>query len=107
VIPRDPALERHLVDIACRAAGHPTGDAGLSELADARALPMGIRPDIDALQEAREELADLRNYLVWGVTLIYPLVVAGEPEALDLYSMLMGALAGTVGTWHAMHRVPS
>lgn len=107
MIARDFALERHLVDIACRASGHPTGDGGLSALADSRAWPEGIRPDLAALQEAREELADLRNYLVFGVTLIYPAVVAGEPEALDLYSQLMGALAGTVDTWHAMHRVPS
>lgn len=116
--PRDFKLEAHLMDIAARAAGFTkpdpenplkvTGDdAGLSALADSRTWPGGIRPDLDALQEGREESADFRNYMLMGITLIWPLVVAGEPEALDLYSRLMGALSATVTQWHRLQHVPS
>lgn len=112
MLPRDLALEAHLMDIAARAAekfdtdgnGY---DAGLSRFADHRAGPLGVRADLDGFREAREEFADARNYLVWDIVRIWPLVVDGEPEALDRYSQLMGALSALVSAWHALHRIPS
>ena len=106
MIARDEALERHLLAIACRAAG-VSGDAGLGAFAASRAWPGGIRPDIDAFEETRQEIGDGVNYTRFGIQLIYPLVVAGETDALDRYSMLMGGLKGLVGSWHDLHRVPS
>lgn len=110
--PRDHALEAHIMDIAARAAdcfdtegnGH---DGGLSAFADARALPHGVRVSLDPVKETGEELADACNYLRWGIVRIWPLVVEGEPEALDLYSQMMGALSGLVKVWFALHRTPS
>ena len=106
MIARDEALERHLLHIACRAAG-VSSDAGLGQYAGSRAWPTGIRPDLDAFEETRQEIGDGVNYTRFGIQLIYPLVVAGEPEALDRYSMLMGGLQGLVDSWHRLHRVPS
>jgi hypothetical protein len=106
VIERDALLEAHLVDVACRAAC-VSDDAGLSAFADARAWPGGVRRNLDAIRETQEELADACNYLRWGIQRIYALVEAGEPEALDAYSQMMGALSALVVCWHALHRVPS
>lgn len=100
------------MDTAARAAGFfdtqgAGDDAGLSAFADQRAWPGGVRADIDGVREAGEEFADARNYLLWEIERIYADVVRGEPEALDRYSMLFGALSALVVCWHALHRVPS
>lgn len=112
LLARDLPLEAHLMDIAARAAecfdADGNGyDAGLSAFADARAWPGGVRADMDGKQEAREEFADARNYLVWEIRKLWPLVEQGEPEALDEYSQLMGALSGLVTVWHRLHHIPS
>ena len=82
-------------------------DHGLSAFADARALPGPVREGIDGVREASEEFADARNYLLWEIERIYPRVIEGEPESLDRYSQLFGALSALVNAWHALHRVPS
>ena len=115
---RDLGLERYLMDIAAKAAGctmpdpeDPMSvigdDRGLSAFADVRAWPGGVRADVDGVVEASEEFADARNYLLWEIERIYSRVIEGEPESLDRYSQLFGALSALVVAWHALHRVPS
>lgn len=67
-----PTRERDLNDehaIAVTTAG--LGDAlaacQLTRFADDRALPGGVRIGLDGDQEAAEELADARNYLIWSI----------------------------------------
>lgn len=110
--PRDLKLEAHLMDIASRAAGYfdaegKGDDGGLSRHADSRAWPIGIRESLDGIKEIGEEYADARNYAVMAITLIWDQVVAGDPDALDDYSRLMGSLAGTVAANHKLQHVPS
>lgn len=100
------------MDVASKAAGYFDADGngddgGLSAFADARAMPGGVRADLDGVKEAGEEFADARNYLLWEIERIWPLVVAGEPDALDRYSQLFGALSALVNVHHKMHRIPS
>lgn len=100
---RQPALERELVSTACCAAGLQ-GDRGLNEFADSRAHPGPVRLPRDFDREVAEELADARNYLVWGIAEIYQAFLAGEPLALDVYERRMRCLSALVVAWHELHR---
>ena len=100
--PRDLALERELTDIAVRAAGF-TDDGGLGRFADSRALPGPVQQARNFRLEALEEVADQRNYCLWGIEAIYHLVLAGDPDALEEYRMLMGGLQGAIYSWHRLH----
>lgn len=100
--PRNVALERELTDGAARAAGFVNGDGGLTALAEHRALPGGVRLELDDIREAREELADCRNYLVWGIERIHDQYLAGDPFAADRLVKNMDALAGVVRAWQAL-----
>lgn len=100
--PRDARLERELVALAVQAAG-VTSDLGLREYADHRALPGGVRLDLDPIAEAREELADACNYLIWGIEPLYARYLAGDPEAADLYERMMRTLSGVIAAWCALH----
>lgn len=105
--PRDITLERKLSDSAARAAGYTTPDGGgdtggLTAWAEHRALPGGVRLNIDTLRETREELADARNYLVWGVEPIYEQYLAGDPLACDRVARNMNALTRIIQAWHEL-----
>lgn len=103
VRPRDLGLERELTLLAARAGGF-SGDGGIGRFADERALPGGVREGLDPVREASEELADARNYLVWGLERIHARVAVGDPEVLDEHVALLGALQAVVTAWRALHR---
>jgi hypothetical protein len=101
---RNLKLERELTDLACEAGGLPgAGGRNIRAFADGRALPGGVRLTLDADREAAEELADARNYLVWGIVAIYPAVLAGEPNACANYERRMRALTALIKAWVALH----
>jgi hypothetical protein len=102
-VDRDPRLERELVDLAARAASL-SGDHGLSAYAEHRAWPGPVRDGLDWDQEAREELADCRSYLCWGIQEVHARMLAGDPVAADLYERRMRALSAVVKAWHELHR---
>jgi hypothetical protein len=102
-VERDHRLEVELVDLAARAAGL-NGDHGLSAFAEHRAWPGPVREGPDWDREAREELADCRSYLCWGVQQVYAGMLAGDPVALDAYERRMRALSAVVKAWHELHR---
>ena len=99
---RDFVLERSLMEAASAAAGF-ANDGGLGAYADYRAIPGGVRADIDADQETREELADARNYLVWGIEPIFARVRAGDSQFTADYERRLRALSHLVAAWHALH----
>lgn len=99
---RDPDLERHLVTIAARAAGHGS-DGGLLAYAASRALPEPIHLPREWDREIGEEIADGANYCTWSIQEIWPLVVSGDPDVMDRYERHMRTLTFLVGAWHALH----
>lgn len=109
---RDIDLERYLTNIAAQAAGHmdvrPDGSMtgntrGLDGFADHRALPGGVRSEMDYDREMAEELADARNYAVWGIEPIWAEVRAGDSQHTADYERRMRALSHLVAAWHALH----
>lgn len=109
---RDIDLERYLTSIAAQAHGHTetlpngtlTGDTrGLDDFSDHRALPGGVRGDMDYDREMAEEIADARNYAVWGIEPIWTDVRAGESQNTSDYERRMRALGFLVAAWHALH----
>lgn len=114
--PRNLEIEAHLMSIATQAAGHvtfddwgnPVGDdAGLSAFADSRARPGGIRSDLDADLETFEELADARNYLLWGIERDYAAFLRGESEATARYERRMRALRAVIVAWWELRTEPA
>ena len=102
---RDIHLERVLsLDAAYAVNLSSTG--GIDEYADLRAHPGGVRADLDADQEAREELADARNYLLWGIEPIYAMVRSGRSQYAADYERRMRALSHVHQAWHALHTEP-
>lgn len=103
---RDLALERHLGEMAAQSLGRLGIDlataASLADEADRRAHPGGVRVDLDSDQETREELADARNYLTWGIVPLWPHYQAGEPWACHLVAKRLTALGGVLIAWHAL-----
>lgn len=95
--PRDIALERELVATAAEGVGSDAG--GLDAYADFRAHPGGVRPDLDDLTETREEIADARNYLVWGIERHYQAFLDGDPDAARYVTKRMRALGRLVQVW--------
>lgn len=106
LVDRNLPLERELVVTAARALGKlgiDENDArSLSDFADRRAHPGGVRPDIDPDEETREELADARNYLVWGIVPLWPYHQRGELWACQLVAKRLTALGGVLIAWHAL-----
>lgn len=109
--PRDIAAERHLGQLAASAVGltrpGPDGRAigdtlGLDDFADHRALPGGVRLTLDSEQECLEELADARNYLVWGLVPLSERFEAGDADAAEMYSRRLRALSYVVKAWAAL-----
>jgi hypothetical protein len=98
---RDPLLERHLTDLAARAAGLPN-DRGLRAFADRRTHPGGVRIGADWDQEAAEEIADCANYLAWGCIETYDGYLAGEPVATARFERRLRALRRQVESWHEL-----
>lgn len=79
------------------------GDTGgLDDLADRRAHPGGVRPDLDADREAREELADARNYLLWGIERVHARYLEGDQDAGDEVRRRLTALSYVIEAWHAL-----
>jgi hypothetical protein len=108
---RDIQLERYLTSIAAQAVGHTklkdgtvVGDTGgLDEFADGRAHPGGVRASMDYDREIAEELADARNYAVWGIEPYWAEVRAGESRYTADYERRMRALSHLVAAWYALH----
>jgi len=109
---RDLELERYLTNIAAQAAGHvevkpdgtQTGDTrGLDDFADHRALPGGVRAEMDYDREMSEEIADARNYAVWGIEPIWLNVRSGVSEFTADYERRMRCLSYLIAAWHALH----
>ena len=98
---RDLPLERHLTDLAARAAGLPN-DRGLRAFADARCIPGPIQTPRDWDQEAAEEIADCANYLAWGLIEDHPGYLAGEPVATARFERRLRALRRQVESWHEL-----
>lgn len=99
--PRNIQLERELTLTAARCTGL-AGTGGLDDYADHRALPGGVRYNLDPIQETLDELADARNYLVWGLERVHDRMVAGESEASAAYERLMRCLVHVVAAWTAL-----
>lgn len=98
---RDLDLERRLTALAAQAAGFTT-DGDLGPFADGRAHPGGVRETFDAKIEIAEELADARNYCVWGIERVWDGYIAGDAQAASEYSRYMACLVGVVTAWHAL-----
>lgn len=94
---RDIPLERHLIELAARAAGFPD-DGGLRNYADARTMPGPIR-EREFKQDTGEEIADLANYCSWEIQKQWPGFLAGEPAACREYARYMDILRLTVMAW--------
>lgn len=62
-----------------------------------------MRADLDPDRETAEELADARNYLLWGLDRLHARAMAGDPEVLDDYERRLRALSHVVAAWHALH----
>lgn len=104
--PRNLSLERHLTETAAKAAGLPDGNA-LSHFADSRALPGGVRPGLQSRQEIAEELADARNYAVWGIEPLWEAYQAGDTEATQEVAQLLHALSLIVAAFHGLQTEPA
>jgi hypothetical protein len=101
--PRNIDLERNLTDQAGTAAGlDPLSAESLSALADHRALPGGVLPGRDLVQEVREELADARNYLCWTIEENHAGYLSGDPLASERVAKAMDALSHVVAAWQAL-----
>lgn len=108
--PRNIPLERKLTRDAAKeagfkveAGGQTVGDDGaLTEWAEYRAWPGGVRAEMDEVREVREELADARNYLVWACERVHDRFLEGEPLACDEFARNMNALSLIIKAWHAL-----
>jgi hypothetical protein len=108
VRPRNLKLEAQLTDLAARAAGRFTAsgdgdDRGLLALAQSRALPGGVRENLEAVREIGEEAADALNYANWGIEKVYEDFLAGDHDAADTYDRLMRFSSRLVDAWHELH----
>jgi hypothetical protein len=112
---RDVDQERELVAIAAASEGLATWSEGqlrvdpviekLNRLSEDRAWPGGVEVEgreQPLLQEAQEEIADLRSYLVWQAQDLRERVLAQDSEACDEYARVMRALAATTAAWAAL-----
>lgn len=97
--PRNLAIENEIARLIT-----PDGSdlAGIDVLAKKRALPGGIRIDLDYDQEAAEELADAWNYLLWGSVILYQAWLEGHVWAADLIQRRLHALRKLVEVWRAL-----
>lgn len=112
---RDPQLERELVGIAALAIGqaHRVENrievdppiAALNAFSDRRAWPGDViiegRP-VPLIQEAAEELADARSYLLWIIQDALDDAEAGDGDASEAYGRAMRALAFILQAWRAL-----
>ncbi len=103
--PRDLAVEREVARIAAQAAGL-SDDRGLRAFAHLRALPGGVRVDMDGIRETAEELADGFNYIAWSLEPLYARYLAGDPDVLDHWERLMTTLQHLVKAWDALSPGP-
>lgn len=107
---RDLKFERDYTTLAGQAAGYMPQDGldhrvveSLSRFANDRAHagPVFRR---DFRLELAEEIADGRNYAVWGVQELLVDVMAGDPIAGDEYARLLGALTHLLRAWETLHQ---
>ena len=99
---RNVGLERELVRVAHARAGvgvpvDPAEPTSLDVVADARCAPGPVRLPRDFLGEAREELADARNYCVWEACEHYG---RDDPESVERYQRAMRWLTAVTRAWH-------
>ena len=99
--PRNIRLERELTAMAAEAVDF-LDDCGLSDFADHRALPGGVRLALDWRREAMEELADCRNYIVWGIEGHWEGYLDGDPDASKQVALGLTALSSVVRAWDAL-----
>lgn len=116
-MPRDVELERELSYTARQAAGLPVPPieddvfplTPLAAFAEARARPGNVDTDSarDLLGEAREEAADLANYVRWRCQQLHAGFQAGDSEACREYAMALRALQFTELAYDALTVPPS
>ncbi len=99
---RDIAREHRLVNVAAESADLHRIGAELNAYADQRALPGGVRTLADWDDETAQELADARNYLVWGIEQVYEAANAGDEEASRDYERRMRALVAVVRAYYEL-----
>jgi hypothetical protein len=117
---RDPQAERQLVALAAASEGLAEMVDGelvvdpivedLNAFADDRAHPGGVKlrersGDRSLIEEAAEEIADLRSYLVWKALEMDR--AAGDQERPEDWIRIMTALGHCVSAWAALTRPPS
>lgn len=115
---RDLELERDLIATVALSIGQArridgaievdAQVAALNSYAEARAWPGDVivedRP-VPLFQEAAEELADARSYLLWIIQDSLPAAEAGDGDASERYGRAMSALAHILGAWAALTTV--
>lgn len=96
---RDIENERALTDLAGQAVGlDRTVADSLTAFAEQRARP-GPIVERDFVTEALEELADCRNYLIWGAQQAAARTTEdGEPNDSE-YAQLLTALSHVLRAW--------
>ncbi len=109
--PRAIRLERHLTRLAHEAAGIPVPldkhePTSLDAYADWRCDPGPIRVPRDFIDEARQEAADARNYLVWEACAHWLGYVEGDPESCRRFEHAMRSLSAVALLWRELHTLP-
>ena len=94
--------EHELVQIAAQAAELESTGAELTAYANQRARPGGVRTAADFDDETAQELADARNYLVWGIEQVLDAARAGDQEASRDYERRMRALVAVIRAYHEL-----
>ncbi len=107
--PAPTSVDRNLAGeagvVAQAIAGTALDPSGLEAFAHSRAHPGPVRVKGRSLRrEALEELADLRNYLVWEVQFdLQPRADAGDDVAAQRIPSRLGALRKLIEVWDDLH----
>lgn len=112
---RDVDHERHLVGIAALSCGLAAKKDGriipgaaveaLNVFSDRRAWAGGVDVDGRAVSlpdEAAQELADCRSYLIWLAQSVLDGAIEGDAVAAETYKRSMAALAHVLQAWTAL-----
>jgi hypothetical protein len=100
--PRDRETEQRLTNVAGESIDLAAAAAKLNAFADSRCAPGGVRIGPCWDTEAAEELADTRNYMVWGIEDVLARAEAGDVEASRDYERRMRTLAALVRCYHEL-----
>jgi hypothetical protein len=103
--PRNLPLERQITDMAAKAVDASWDGGPLSDYAHERAAPFGgVRTNLDWRREVKEELADARNYICWGLEEVWEAYEAGDVLAGEQVVHGLTALSGVLRAWDALQR---